>query len=87
MAGLHLQSVSVSSKKASELPTIVTGADMMSYVLRFLSSRLVEFSCWAEGDSKRGLILERLTFLGLQGIERENIKEVSKAGKYLLSSR
>lgn len=87
MAGLHLQSVSVSSIKASELPIIVTGADMMSYVLRFLSSRLVEFSCWAEGDSNRGLTLQRLTFLGLQGIERENIKEVSKVGKYLLSSR
>lgn len=87
MAGLHLQSASVSSIKASELPIIVTDTDMMSYVLSFLLSGLVEFSYWAEGDSNRGLILQRLTFLGLQEIKREKVKEVSKVGKYLLSCR
>lgn len=86
MAGLQLQSVSVSST-TSELPVATTSTNKMPYVLWFSSSVLVEVSYRAEGESNRGLSLQRWTFLGLQELKTESKIEVSTQGKYLLSSR
>lgn len=74
MAGLHLQSALVSSTKASELPVIVTGSALMSCVLRFLSSRLVEFSYWAERYSEEKTDPPVINLSGASR-NKENIRE------------